>query len=447
MAGVNRPVAKAARLLGGAALFCAAAAAAAGCGPHAAPPRVRGSAAAGAQPIEVLSWWGPVGQSDPVGALIDVHHRRYPTDFVITAKTILPGRAKKAIAARMQSGDPPDVIQSNVGSELRQWVSVYGGDDRDAKLVPLDDVLPDARSWWAVIPPQLLGYITYQGKLYGVPATVHRVNTMFYNRRVLAAHDIAPPQSAADLARAGRKLRAAGIPLFALGAREPWTIGYFLFEGLLVAREGADFYRRYFAGAETPDDPRVVATLQEGLELLRYRNADWADLSFVQAAEMVAKGQAAAGVDGDWMGVFYAPGGLTDDGDVVETAFPGSERTLVFTSDMFSLPVGAKNAAGARRFLGTIGSRDGQQAVARVKGCLSPRTDVDVDARTAAQRDKVRLLREGDLALAVSGMAPRQFQDDLGWSLIEMLQQNDVEPVVQTLRSRYRLLAGVLSPR
>jgi len=404
-------------------------------------PSVEASASI-TRPIELLTWWGPIGQSDPVGALIALHAKRFPGDFVISAKTLMSGRAKKTIKARMLAGDPPDVIQSNAGYDIRQWVSVNGVDDRDSRLVPLDETLPEVSALWTTIPPKLLDFLTYQGKLYGVPATVHRVNAIFYNKSVLAAHGLQPPRTVADLKAAGRKLRAAGIPLFAVGAKEPWPLGYFVFEGLLIAREGPEFYRSYFAGAEQPDDPRIVKTLQEAIELLRYKNADWTRLTFVQASALVAQGKAAISVDGDWTSVFYAPDGLTDAHPIGEAAFPGSEETFVFTSDMFSLPTGAKNGAGAKRFLSTIGSIEAQRILSRVKGCLSPRIDVNEAGTTAIQKQKAELLRRGDLALALSGIAPSQFQDDVEWALVDMLKQGNVEPAVQALRSRYHLLLG-----
>jgi glucose/mannose transport system substrate-binding protein len=396
------------------------------------------------RPIELLSWWGPLGQSDPVHALIAEHAKRFPEDYVINARTLFSGRARSTITARMMSGEPPDVFQCNAGYDMRQWVSPNGVDDRDSKLAPLDEIFP---SLWSAVPSKLLDYISYQGKLYGVPATVHRLNAMFYNKAVLAAHGLAAPASVTDLKAAGRKLRAAGIPLFAISGKEPWQLGHFVFEGLLIAREGADFYRSYFGGSEQPDDPRMVKTLEEGLELLRYANKDWQDLTFLEAADLVVQGKAAVSVDGDWMTVYYAPDGLTDSSPIGEAAFPGSEKMFVFTSDLFSLPVKAKNPAGAKRFLTTVASPEAQRVLAKVKGCISPRTDMNDAGATAIQRQKADLLRRGDLALALSGLVPKRFHDDVNWALLDMARQQNIEPALRALRSRYHLLLGGDDPK
>ncbi len=389
--------------------------------------------------IELVTWWGRLGQSEPVRALITEHAKRYPHDYLINATTRISGRVRETIRNRMMSGDPPDVFQCNVGYDMRQWVSVNGLDDHDSKLVPLDDSFS---SLWTVVAPKLLDYIAYQGKLYGVPATVHRVNATFYNKALLAANGLTPPASVAELKAAGRKLRAAGIPLFAMSGKEPWQLGHFVFEGLLVAREGPDFYRRYLGGGERPDDPRIVKTLEEALELLQYANSDWQELTFLEAADMVVQGKAAMSVDGDWMTVYFAKDGLSASSPIAEGAFPGSEETFVFTADLFSLPVRAKNAAGAKRLLSTIVSPETQRVLSRVKGSISPRTDFNDAGLTAIQQQKVQLLRRGNLALALSGIVPTQFHDDVNWALLDMAKRRNIKPALDTLRSRYHLLLG-----
>ncbi|HZU83077.1 MAG TPA: ABC transporter substrate-binding protein [Polyangiaceae bacterium] len=394
------------------------------------------------RPVEFLSWWGPVGESNPTEALLAFHKSRYPQDLIVNAKTIFAGQARKTAKAQLESGDPPDVFQSTIGKDHMQWVLTNGIDGRGAKILAVDDFIEDAAEWRKVIPAGLLAEMSFDGKLYGVPATVHRINAVFYNRRVLRSHGLAVPSSVAELENAGETLRAAGIPLFAIGAREPWPLGHFVFEGLLVALEGPAFYKSYFSGRERADDPRIVEALRVALRLLRYARADSARLTWLQAGEKVAKGEAAATVTGDWAEVFFAPNGLGPDDAVVEGAFPGSENTLVFTVDVFSVPVASKNLSGAKRLLSTIGSQQGQRLLSRVKGCLSPRSDVDAELVGPMRRRKFELLRDGRTVMGLVGLIPPRFYEDVNWALLDMMEQDDVEPVVQTLRARYRLLSA-----
>jgi len=395
-----------------------------------------------ARPIELLTWWGKVGDSNPIEAFYAVHRRRYPLDLIVDAKTNLSDQARRTRKEQIESGEPPDVFQATIGKDHMQWVLTNGADARDSKVLALDDVMADdVRAWRAVVPARILELVSFDGKLYGLPATVHRINAGYANRRVFREHGLDVPRSVADLLSAAEVLGAAGVPLVAIGAREPWALRLLVFEGLLVALDGADFYESYLAGKERADDPRVLEALRLGLALMRHANADWDGLTWMQAAEMVARGKAAWTPAGDWAGVLFAPGELAPAGDVVETAFPGAEDTLVYTVDVFSATVAAKNLAGAERLLSTIGSEEGQRALSRIKGCLSPRSDVNAYDASPTQQRKARLLRDGRITLGAVSLAEPRFCEDVQAALAEMVKQGDVEPVVQTLRSRYRLLS------
>lgn len=390
------------------------------------------------RPIELFTWWAKVGESDALAALQRVHQKRYPADRILNASAELSGSARKTLRERMLSGEPPDAFQANVGFDLMRWVQVNGLDARESKLVALDDVLPDTAEWRRVMPRQLIEQLSYDGKIYAVPANVHRINMVYCNRRVLREHGIPEPESIEQLLAAGPKLRAAGIDLIAIGSREPWTLSLLVFESLLVASHGIEFYREYFAGHLPPNDERIRATLQLALRLIEYANKDQRELSWLEALDRVMRGRAALTVMGDWTRVFFASQGLRIGEDFTEMAFPGSASAFVYTSDTFPLPVSAKNEAGALRLLSTLGSRDGQQALNDAKRSLSPRSDVTPS--DPALRAEYELFNRGDGALAFSGLVPARFAEDVGWALSDMVQQNDIEPVVHTLQSRYRLL-------
>jgi len=274
--------------------------------------------------------------------------------------------------------------------------------------------------------------------VYAVPSNLHRLNVVYFNQKVFAEHALPLPHSLADLERAEEKLRGTGIDLLAIGSREPWTLSLFVFECLLVSREGADFYEDYFRGRLQPDDPRIVATLRHALRLLQSANRNHRQLSWLQALDLVSRGRAAVAVMGDWARVSLQTTGLKIGVDYGELAFPGSSATFVYTSDTFPLPAAARNSAGALRLLSTIGSRDGQRALSLAKSALPARSDVEVEDPVLAE--KARTLRAARLVFALSGAVPPQFAEDLNEALGEMVDQQDVEPVIQTLRARYALL-------
>ena len=393
-----------------------------------------------APPIEMFSWWARIGEADALGAMMRVHNARYPGDVIINASAELSGLARSTLRSRMLRNEPPDTFQANVGSDLMQWVLVNGLDARESKLTPLDDVIPaDVAEWRRVMPAMLLDHLSYDGKIYAAPSNVHRLNTVFYNKRIFAEHGLAEPKSLAELKILVQKLEGTGVSPIALGSREPWTLALFVFECLLVSREGATFYDDYFRGNLRADDPKLLAGLREALSMFRWLNPDHPKLSWLQALDLVVRGRAAMTVMGDWARVSFNAHGLKIDQDYGEFPFPGSEATFVYTSDSFSLPLQAKNKPGAKRLLTTIGSRDGQRAMNLAKGSLSARSDVPPpdDPKLA---EKHRLLLRGPLVLALSGLVPPRFADDVAAALAESAQTEDIEPIVQTLRSRYILL-------
>ena len=400
-----------------------------------------GDGRAGAQPpVEMFGWVERVGGADPLAAVAAIHRRRYPDDIIISARAASSGEARSALRARMLRNDPPDTFQANVGNDLMQWALFNGIDALESKLVPLDETVGDLASLRGALPPALLEHVSYKGRLYGVPANVHRNNTVFYNKHVLAKYGLAEPKSVGDLLAQGKQLRDRGVPLLAVGSRGPWTLSLFLFECLLVSREGSAFYRDFFTGQVSPDDRRVVGTLQAGLELLAFANADQRQLSWEQAVEMVVRGEAAMTVMGEWARGPFVAAGMKLGVDYDEIPFPGSASVFVFSADAFGLPTAAKNRAAAERLLATLASVDGQRAISQARGTLSARIDVPPATDDPVLARSYALLTKGELLMALSGLVSGSFSGDVDASLGEMVDRHDPEPVVQTLRSRYVLL-------
>jgi len=398
------------------------------------------SGAAAERPTEVFGWVERDGASDPLAVLTDVHHHHHPDDLIITARAPSSDQARRALRERMLGNDPPDTFQANVGIDLMQWVVFNGIDALESKLVPLDDVVAGIDSWRRALPAELLERVSYRGKIYGVPANVHRNNMIFYNKRLFAALGLTEPASVADLLAQGSKLRDRGVPLIAVGSREPWTLSLVMFECLLVSREGSAFYRDFFSGRLTPDDPRVVAALRAGIDLFAFANGDHPQLSWLDAVERVVRGQAAMTVMGEWARGPFLAAGMKLGVDYGEVPFPGTADTFVFSADAFGLPVDAKNREGAQRLLATLGSVEGQRAISRARGTLAARIDAPPAGDDPVLTRDYQLLEAGHLLVALSGMVPASVSADLDSSLAEMLDRRDVEPVVQTLRSRYALL-------
>src|SRR4029079_7688100 len=151
----------------------------------------------------------------------------------------------------------------------------------------------------------------------------------------------------------------------------------------------------YLNGKLKADDPRMLATLDAMLEIGTYFNPDHRERNWLQAIELVSRGQAAMTPMGDWASMLFNAQGMKNGQDYAEIAFPGTEGTFVFTADSFALPVDAKNRAGALRLLHTLGSPEAQRAIALAKGALSPRSDVQPLPTEPIQLQKHALWQKG----------------------------------------------------
>lgn len=397
--------------------------------------------------IEVVTWWERIGEADPLGALIREHHRVDPGAVVIHSSTDPWALTRRNLQNRMVRGDPPDLLEANAGLDLLQWVRFNGRDARDSKLLPLDELVAGAPDWRSKLPPAVLQLVTENGKkdgkLYAIPANVHRTNEIFFNREVLQQYGIPEPRSLDDLTKMGERLRGTGVPLLAVAGRDSSTassLSSIVFECLLVAREGAGTYLDYFGGRLKADDPRVVRTLEASLALLSFVGPHDGALTWLQAVEKVVEGRAAMTIMGDGARLAFTAHGMKPGQDFGEVAFPGTDGVFVFASDVFALPAAAENVAGARRLLATIASAEGQGAISEVSGVLPARLDIPPSGKAPDLDAKYDLLRTGQLVPALPGLVPARFAADLASALVEMAKQRDIEPAVQTLRSRYALL-------
>ena len=116
---------------------------------------------------------------------------------------------------------------------------------------------------------------------------------------------------------------------------------------------------------------------------MEYANTDYATLSWQDASKLVADGDAAFNIMGDWAdGYFYGDvaGGNLGLEPLVDYAWmpvPGTQGVYQFLSDSFVLPVGAKNREATLKWLELCGSLEGQDAFNPVKGSIAARKDSD----------------------------------------------------------------------
>lgn len=336
-------------------------------------------APAGDTELEVFSWWTGGGEAAGLDAMIAIWNTKYPTIQFINAAVAggAGSNAKAVLATRLSAGDPPDSFQGHAGQEMIGTYVAAG------QLEPLDDLYAE-NGWYDVFPATLIPLISQDGHPYSVPVNIHRANVLWYNPKVLAQYNVAAPDPTSfdSFIAALEALKAAGMeaPL-ALG--EQWTVVH-MYETVLLATVGADTYTALWNGESDWASEGVTKSIENFAKLLSFANTDYATLTWQDASKLVADGDAAFNIMGDWADGYFAGTteggnlGLAPETDYAWMAVPGTKGSYDFLSDSFNLPVGAKHRDAAIKWLTLCGSKEGQDAFNPVKGSIPARNDADV---------------------------------------------------------------------
>ncbi len=321
--------------------------------------------------LEIFSWWTAGGEADGLNALFELYKQKYPDVEIINA-TVAGGagsNAKAVLATRMQSGDPPDSFQVHAGHELiDSWVQA-------GKMEPVTFIFEE-NGWLDKYPPGVIDILSYDGEIWSVPVNIHRSNVLWYNKAIFEENGLEPPKTFDEFFAVADALKAKGITPLALGDNGIWAATH-LFESVLLGAMGPEKYRGLWDGSTDWNGPEVKQALETFAKMMEYVNEDHAALSWDQAAQLVADGDAAMTIMGDWTEGYFKSIGLTPNKEFGWVPSPNTEGTFIMLSDSFGLPKGAPHRENAIAWLELCGSKEGQDAFNPLKGSIPARTDGD----------------------------------------------------------------------
>jgi glucose/mannose transport system substrate-binding protein len=315
--------------------------------------------------VEVFTWWAEGGEKAGLTSLVS----RFDADCAgqtFQNGTVAGGAgtdAKQVLVARLEQNDPPDTFQAHAGAELLDYI--------DAGQI--EDLSADYTSWGLkqAFPQGLIDNLTVDGKIYSVPANIHRANVVWANRKILADAGItAAPKDLAELLRNLAELKRSGIKT-PLAIGKDWT-QLMLFESVLITDLGATRFTGLWNRNSDWNSGDVAAAIDDYRKLLGYTNTDRDRLDWTDAEKLLVDGRAGYQLMGDWEAADLDAKGFTGYDHFV---FPGNGDTFQWLADSFVLPKGAKNPDGTRCWLKTVGSADGQKAFNTKKGSIPARTD------------------------------------------------------------------------
>ena len=330
------------------------------------------SEVAHAQTAEVLHYWTSGGEARAVAALQEEFAANGGT-WVDAPVAGGGGDAQATVLrSRVLAGDPPTAVQIK-GPNIHDWA------EQDV-LANLDEVA-SAEGWDDVLPPLLRDVVTYDGHYVAVPVNIHRVDWLWGNPELLAQVDAEMPTTWDEFNAVADALQAAGITPLAHGG-QPWQDAT-VFETVVLGIGGADFYRAALVDLD-PDalaSETMVAVFDQMRRIRGYVDAGFAGRDWNLATAMVANGEAAMQIMGDWAKGELVAAGVEPGVDILCAPTP-SDGAFVLNSDSFAFfeVEGEERIAGQNLLAQLILAESFQETFNLYKGSIPARQGMAPDA-------------------------------------------------------------------
>ncbi len=392
-----------------------------------------------ASEVQVMTWWAQGSEKAGLEALVEVFGEQHPdVEFVNAALAGGAGsQAKQKLQADLQAGNPPDSFQAHAGAELQDYI--------DAGQIEDVSDLYDEFGLTDVFPDTLMERLTNDGKIYSIPSNIHRSNVVWVNPAVLEEVGIDPNTPPADLdawmADMQKVADAGKIPV-ALGM--DWTQTQLL-ENVLLAELGADGYNGLWDGSTDWGGSDVNSALTKFGKIVEWSNTDRDGLDWEPALQKVMAGDAAYNVMGDWAVAAYDAQEMTAPEDYNHWPVPGTDGVFNFLADSFTIPVGAAHPGGAKAWLETISSAEGQLAFNKVKGSIPARTDIEASEFPAYQQSAMEDFSSDTIvsSLAHGAAAPVAVLTAVNQAVVKFSQgASDVDTLQSELVAATQSLGG-----
>ena len=253
------------------------------------------------------------------------------------------------------TSEPPDVVLWYTGTRMRQFVQ--------------PGLLADVSPLWTAPMKQAFGstavdLVTDGAKQFAVPYTQYQYG-LYYRSDILQKAGVGPITTWDDLLGACDKLDAAGVAPIALGSKDLWpTAAWFDYLDLRI--NGYASHMQLMSGKMSYADPKVHAVFAHWKQLLDHKcfNANHTELSMQESQPLLYQGRAGMMLIGNFITENFSP----DMQKVMKfEPFPsittGVARAEDAPMDSVSIPQGAKNKAGAMKFLAFMMQPDIQATI------------------------------------------------------------------------------------
>ncbi|MCT2582401.1 extracellular solute-binding protein [Actinophytocola gossypii] len=307
------------------------------------------------------------------------------------------GYRDKLHTAMGSADNAPDVFYNWGGGSIRSYA-------RDDLLVDLTPHLEQDQAWKDKFIPSVLDAGMIDGKYYGIPARGMQPIILFYNKAVLADHDLQPPTTWDELLAASDRLSGNGVIPFALAGGDAWC--ELVWPEYLVDRIGGpEVFRAIAAGEEGAwRHPALIRSMNMITDLVErggfgdsFASVRWEGGG---ASTLIAQGQAGMHLMGSW----EYTNQVTDQpeyaaNDLGFADFPavdggvGDPKAIVGNpTNYFSISKSSPNVDAALEFLRTEMASDAYIDAWLKAGDVPATTNLEARMDAAANRDYAELV-------------------------------------------------------
>lgn len=344
--------------------------------------------------LQVLHWWTSASERRAANVLA----ARLGEEGVEWKDDAIPGGAGlgagKVLKSRVIAGNAPDTTQI-IGVSIGEWAEL-------GLLLELDNVAA-AGAWSNALFPTIRTLVQHRKHVVAAPLGIHRINTLFYHRKLFARLKVAPPANWAELEQLAHKLRAAGIaPLVQSG--EPWQVAA-LFENLVLAESGPDYYRELFVrqSAQAVADHRLIEALERLRVMKGWMSAPLEELPWTEVVRRFSRREGAMMVMGDWAKAELNDSGFATDEEFSCAAMPGTDKLHLYSVDTLAMFANDYTRMPAQEKLARLAVTPAvQQQFNRAKGSVPVRRDADLSTMDSCARSSWTTFARGAAVQAPS---------------------------------------------
>jgi len=344
--------------------------------------------------LQVLHWWTSSSERKAANVLAT----RMADEGLEWKDAAIPGGAGlgtgKVLKSRVLAGDAPEVTQI-IGVSVAEWAEL-------GLLLEIDNVA-SAGNWNGFLFPTIQTLIQHRKHVVAAPLGIHRVNTLYYNRALFAQLKVSPPQTWEEFQNVALKFKAAGIMPLAQSS-ESWQVAA-LFENLVLAESGPEFYRELFVRR----NPAAAADRRtaEALERLRivkgWISGQLDERPWPEVVRQFARREAAMMIMGDWAKPELAERGMTLDEDYACGTAPGTAKYHLYSVDTLTMFAGDyRHMASQEKMARLLVSPTVQAEFNALKGAVPVRRDADPSKMDSCARASWTTFAQGAAVQAPS---------------------------------------------